>query len=107
MVKRGRPRKTLDASRVTELASKGYSVTEIAAICGVSDDTLRRNFAAEITRGRILGESELRAKQFEVAMSGDVRMLIYLGRILLKQKPARALCPRCQQAERRATVCIR
>lgn len=78
---RGRPRKILDGSRVTELASKGYSVAEIAAICGVSDDTLHRNFAAEITRGRILCEGNLRAKQFELAMSGNVRMLIYLGRI--------------------------
>jgi hypothetical protein len=98
-VGRGRPRKILDASRVTELAAKGYSVAEIAAICGVSDDTLHRNFAVEIARGRMLCEGNLRAKQFEIAMSGNVRMLIYLGRIRLGQRPAPALCPRCQRAQ--------
>lgn len=97
--RRGRPRKILDASRVTELACKGYSVTEIAAIFNVSDDTLHRNFAAEIARGRALCAGELRARQFQVAMSGDVRMLIYLGRIWLGQRPSPSLCPRCQRAE--------
>ena len=98
-MRRGRPRKILDASRITELASKGHPVAEIAAICGVSDDTLYRNFAAELARGRILGEGELRAKQFEIAMEGNLRMLIYLGRILLGQRPAPALCPRCRRDE--------
>lgn len=84
--KRGRPRKNLDSSRITELAAKGYSVAGIAAICGVSDDTLRRNFAEPIKRGRVLRDGTLQAKQFECAMAGDTRMLIWLGKQWLGQR---------------------
>lgn len=81
-----RPRKTIDESRVIELASKGHSNNHIAAILGVSHDTLERNFAESLKKGRVLRDGRLQAKQFELAMSGNVTMLIWLGKVWLKQR---------------------
>jgi len=75
-----RPRKTLDESRIIELASKGHINTEIALFLGVSHDTLERNFAESLEKGRALRNGRLQAKQYETAMRGDVRMLIWLGK---------------------------
>lgn len=41
---------------------------------------------AAIERGRAKGRRSLQAKQFEVAMKGNVSMLIWLGKQLLGQK---------------------
>jgi hypothetical protein len=81
-----RPRKTLDESRIVELASKGHTNTEIAVFLGVSHDTLERNFAEPLEKGRALRNGRLQTKQFETAMRGDVRMLIWLGKQWLGQR---------------------
>jgi hypothetical protein len=83
--RRGRPRKILDENRIVELASKGHILEEIAASFGVSVDTLERNYAEPIKRGRVLRNGSLRAMQFETAMRGNTRMLIWLGKVLLGQ----------------------
>jgi transcriptional regulator with XRE-family HTH domain len=81
----GRPRKPVDALGVVELASKSLTQEEIAAYFGVSEDTISRNFADEVERGRKLCNSSLRRKQYDVAMKGEVRMLIFLGQQRLEQ----------------------
>jgi hypothetical protein len=81
-----RPRKTLDESRIVELASKGHTNTEIAVFLGLSHDTLERNFAEPLEKGRALRNGRLQAKQFETAMRCDVRMLIWLGKQWLGQR---------------------
>jgi hypothetical protein len=63
-----------------------YTMPELAAITGVSEDTLYRNFAGAIKRGRALRNASLRRKQFEVADSGNPTMLIWLGKQYLGQK---------------------
>jgi hypothetical protein len=83
--RRGRPRKILDESRIVELAGKGHTLRDIAAFFGVSEDTLGRNYAEPIKRGRVLLNGTLRAKQIETAMRGNTRMLIFLGKVLLGQ----------------------
>lgn len=80
-----RPRKTVDEKAVLELASKGRTLPEIAAYCGVSDDTISRRFAEFVKRGRTLMRGSLRAKQFQLAMSGNPTMLIWLGKQELDQ----------------------
>jgi DNA invertase Pin-like site-specific DNA recombinase len=84
-IRRGRPRKIVDEGRIVELASKGHTLEEIGAFCGISVDTLERSFAEPIKRGRALRNGSLRAKQFEVAMSGNTSMLIWLGKVMLGQ----------------------
>ena len=81
----GRPRKMVDEKAILELASKGRTLTEIAAYCGVSDDTISRRFAEIVKRGRLLMCGSLRAKQFQLAMRGNATMLIWLGKQELSQ----------------------
>lgn len=58
---------------------------EIGSIVECSVDTLERNFADVIKKGRERGKSSLRRKQFEMAMNGNVTMLIWLGKQHLGQ----------------------
>jgi hypothetical protein len=82
----GRPRKEIDRAKVTEMASRAHTTVEIALECGVSERTIRSRAKIELERGRIQRDASLRAKQFEVAMSGNPTMLIWLGKQLLGQK---------------------
>jgi hypothetical protein len=58
----------------------------MAAVLGCSADTLERRFAAVIKEGREQGKMSLKRKQYEVAMSGNVSMLIWLGKNILGQR---------------------
>ncbi|MGA2265321.1 MAG: hypothetical protein ABSH10_02695 [Phycisphaerae bacterium] len=80
-----RPRKKLDPVLIEKLASVGNPVTAIATILGCSPDTLQRRFAAVIKKGRENANNSLRIKQFQLAMGGNVTMLIWLGKQLLGQ----------------------
>ena len=65
---------------------------EIARICHCSVDTLERRFMDEIEFGRADAKSSLKRKQFEVAMSGSVPMLIWLGKVWMNQRePAQVI----------------
>lgn len=81
----GRPRKEVDEDLVFELAVKGWTNKEIAAECGCSHDTIERNYAAAIKAGHAVRNGKLRAKQVELALSGNATMLIWLGKNLLGQ----------------------
>lgn len=80
-----RPRKTVDEKAILELSSKGRTMNEIAAYCNVSVATLERRFAETIKRGRSLMRGSLRSRQYEVAMSGNPTMLVWLGKQELEQ----------------------
>ena len=60
-------------------------MSEMASVLKCSVDTLERNFADIIKEGREQGTMSLKRKQHEVAMSGNVTMLIWLGKIRLGQ----------------------
>lgn len=81
--KTGRPPIDIDPNMVRRLAGIGCKVTEIAAVLGVSHDVLDRRFKDEIERGREEGHVSLRRKQWELAMSGNVPMVIYLSKTVL------------------------
>lgn len=83
--KGGRPKLDIDARLVEQLASIGCTMSEIAAACNCSVDTLERRFAGEIEKGRENGKTRLRKKQLEVALQGNVSMLIWLGKQMLGQ----------------------
>ena len=82
----GRPAIILDESRIVELASKGLTQKEIAAIMGVSSRTIERNYGESCEKGRELCNGMLRAKQVEVALAGNPTMLIWLGKQNLGQR---------------------
>ena len=81
----GRPRKILDAKFIRHLASKGRTVSEIAAFCNVHPDTIRANYSEDVKRGEELRNGSLRRKQVQLALKGNATMLIWLGKQHLGQ----------------------
>ncbi len=87
----GRPRLELDEDQITLLASYNCSLAEIAAVMKCDPKTLTSNYSSVIEKGRDGGKASLKRRQFEVAMSGNPTMLIWLGKILLEQREVREL----------------
>lgn len=96
----GRDEIEIDFKKVDNLLKMGCSGTEIAASIGCHPDTLYKrvekifntNFSAYAQEKRAIGDSILRAKQFEVAIGNEekdlkpnVTMLIWLGKQRLGQ----------------------
>lgn len=82
----GRPKADIDAEQVESMAAIGCTVAEIATILGCSSRTLERRFVAPIERGRSRLNRSLRRKQVEMALAGNVTMLIWLGKQMLGQR---------------------
>lgn len=85
---KGRPRKKIDlkaAKTVKELASFGATNVDIGLFLGVSERTVRRNYAEFLTKGRLELKNKLRTKQIRIALKGNVVMLIWLGKQYLGQ----------------------
>jgi hypothetical protein len=51
----------------------------------VSKSTLERHYLDIMQRGRCDCQASLRRKQYEIAMKGNVSMLIWLGKNILNQ----------------------
>lgn len=93
MAKMGRPRKEIDRDQFEKLCAIWTTLEEIAGWFECSVDTIERwvkrtyqksfaeTYAEKCSRGKV----SLRRKQFEVAMSGSVPMLIFLGKQQLGQ----------------------
>ena len=76
----------IDSKQVEALASYGCTKTEIAAFFGCNETTIRKRFSENLIKGKESGKIRLRKKQFEMAMKGNVSMLIWLGKQTLGQK---------------------
>lgn len=84
--KGGAPKKELDEDLILKLASILCTVEEIAEICGCCKDVLERRYMHILEKGRAEGRSSLRRAQYQLAMQGNPAMLIWLGKVYLKQK---------------------
>ena len=82
----GRPKLEIDPQKVEALASYGCTNTEIAAYFGCERTTITKRFSRYTAKGKERGKIRLRQKQFDVAMKGNVSMLIWLGKQVLGQK---------------------
>lgn len=88
-----RPKKIIDWETVKKLCAIHCTGEEIASIVGVSYDTLERHikdefgesFAEYYKKHSANGKMSLRRKQYEVAMSGNTTMLVWLGKQYLGQ----------------------
>lgn len=80
-----RPRKKIDEKQVLELARIGCTVPEMAVILDVSQSTLNHSYCKIINKGREDGKERLRRLQWKSAQKGNVAMLIWLGKQVLKQ----------------------
>ncbi len=74
-----------DEEQIEKLASYGLTNTEISEVLGYDDTTLKRKFENFLTKGRGILKKRLKKKQIEVAMQGNVVMLIWLGKQYLGQ----------------------
>ena len=89
----GRPTKQIDFKLLEELCKIQCTAEEIASVLGVSVDTIDRRlkeqeyqgFADYYKKFSDQGKKSLRRKQMEVALGGNVSMLIWLGKQLLGQ----------------------
>ena len=84
--KTGRPEINIDASEVEKLAGIGCTNVEIAEFFGCSEGTIRGRFCENLKKGRAGLKKRLRKKQIEIALGGNVSMLIWLGKQYLGQK---------------------
>ena len=86
--KKGNPPIQLDPEEIRELAGEANTLEDISDLLGVSSDVISAN--PEYKRAYELGQSDMRASlrhwQFQSAKSGNVTMLIWLGKIYLGQK---------------------
>lgn len=83
--KTGRPLLNIDPRQVEQLAAIDCSYAEMAAVLDCDPKTLSNRFSQVIQKGRERGCASLKRKQFELAMSGDKTMLIWLGKQRLGQ----------------------
>lgn len=77
----------LDEELLRRVASVGCSYEEIAYIVGCGRHTLMRRYKEVIEKERAKKYASLRAAQFKYALKGNASLLIFLGKIYLKQKP--------------------
>lgn len=84
-------KKEINPEQVQKLAAIGCTDVEIGEIIGCSHDTLTRRFKDELITGRANGKASLRRKQYEQALSGNVAMLIWLGKQYLGQTDKQAI----------------
>lgn len=89
-----RPKTEIDWARVDELLVAQCDGAGIASILGIHPNTLYRlceeefsmSFSAYSQQKRGEGRELLRAKQYELALSGDKTMLVWLGKQYLNQR---------------------
>lgn len=81
-----RPKKVIDEDQLFKLAAINCSLAEMAAVLNCDVKTLTNRFSHVIEKGRENGKMSLKRKQYEVAMGGNVSMLIWLGKNILGQR---------------------
>lgn len=88
-----RPKAQIDWNDVGQMLKCGCDTTSIATALGISTDTLytrskidnKLDFSAFSQQKKAEGADLLRRKQFELALGGNVSMLIWLGKNRLGQ----------------------
>jgi len=82
-VGRGENKQVVPPDQVEELASIGCTDREIATFFGVKEDTLRRNFADNLAKGRQFQKTRLRRLMFRAAENLNPAILIFLSKNIL------------------------
>lgn len=83
---KGQPKKILDEDMLFKMAADDCTVFEIASVLGCSRETIYANYSDTLRRGRDEGNCSLKRKMFEIAMSGNVTMLVWLSKQRLGYK---------------------
>lgn len=80
---RGDSKEIVPPEEVYKLAAIGCTDREIAAFFGVKEDTLRRNFADNLLKGREYVKTRLRMNMFKAADNLNPAILIFLAKNIL------------------------
>ena len=80
---RGDNRNVVPPEEVYKLAAIGCTDREIAQFFSVKEDTLRRNFADNLTKGREYVKTRLRMNMFKAADNLNPAILIFLSKNIL------------------------
>lgn len=75
----------IDRDLIFKLATMHCSMQEIADCACTTVEILEKRYSGIIAKGRSEGKKSLRKAQMEKALSGDVRMLMWLGKQYLGQ----------------------
>lgn len=81
----GAHRKEVNLDLLCKLAAVGLSNAEVAAILECSADLIETRYRAELDEGRNRARASVKRKQFEMAMAGNVTMLVWVGKNLCGQ----------------------
>ena len=81
----------LKDAQVAKLAAYGLTDVEIADVLGVARSTLHARFRAVLKKGRAELACGLKRTQVELALAGNVTMLVWLGKQYLAQKDQQAI----------------
>ena len=82
-----RQKKEVDVDLLRKIAAVNCSYEEMGGILECSSDTLSRHYKKEIDQERAKGYASLRKSQFKYALRGNASLLIFLGKVYLKQRP--------------------
>jgi hypothetical protein len=81
---RGNTKSVVPPEQVEELTTLGLTSREIAKFYGVTDDSIRRNFAAEIAKGSVMQKIKLRRAMFKNATEHmNAAVQIFLAKAIL------------------------
>lgn len=80
MAKRGPKFKKLDEVELEKLALMQCTTAEIASWFKVSPDTIERNYAAIIKRGREIGAMSMKRRLFQKVQDGDLGAIVWFGK---------------------------
>jgi len=78
-------KKPVDKDMVYRLACLMCSYDEIGGVFGISGTMIQKKYKKIVELGRASGKKSLRKAQFEKALAGDTRMLMFLGKNYLGQ----------------------
>lgn len=84
--KLGRPPRPFDLQHLVALAAGLATMTDMAAELKCSVRTLERRFLPEITAARGMTLNRIRGKQVAMALGGNERLLMHVGRAEGRQK---------------------
>ena len=79
----GRDKTVVPPDQVYELAAIGCNDGEIARFFGIKEDTLRYNFAAQLTKAREYVKIRLRRNMFKAADNLQPAVMIFLAKNML------------------------
>jgi len=82
-----RPKKyQIDTAQLKKLSSLGCTNKEMGDFFGCSADLLEKSYSEFLTKGRAEQKLRLRQLQWKACESGNVAMLIFLGKNMLGQQ---------------------